>query len=641
LGNLIAELGRRNVFRVAGVYAVVGWLLAQVATLLETSLELPTWFDAVILSALLIGFPVALILAWAFELTPEGVKRTADAAQSGDVAPPFRKTDLAILAGVVLVIGLFVAERMMPPPFPTLQGSGGDSTAGQGADSRSGAAGAESRQAAAADSRSAQGAGGTAPSSTQATPAPAASIAVLPFADLSPDGDQQYFSDGVAEEILNVLTRIDGLKVASRTSSFQFRSTAAGVPTIARELGVRLVLEGSVRKAGDVIRITAQLVDAEMDAHLWSETFDRPLTTETVFAIQDEIAAAIVAALREEIGVDVGQAAPAAVPTADVDAYELYLQGRTLFQSRRNLDEADRFLEQAIERDPQFADALAIRAAIYLFGGEYGALTGEEVEARRTGRAFAEQALAINPENSLALAVTALSHYFDHMEGHGSEGYENIFAAFDRALKLDPNNSNALNWLGIVHAFVGENEQAAAVHRRCIETDPALSACHSNLAMELVSLGRRDEANAVIDVAVDTGAFAVGPGQMLLLAELRRRDAFLQLALNVPGLRGFRKFNALYDELIGATEDPRIAAEVKALLVENDASARAYVLLNALGDHEAPPLLTLGWMDVMTPYRRSPEFKEHARASGLPDYWRRHGFPPQCRPLGESDFECE
>jgi TolB-like protein len=623
LSKLIAELRRRNVFRVAGVYAVIGWLLAQVATLFETSLGLPLWFDAVIVSALLLGFPVALILAWAFELTPEGMKRTADAPQGEGGAPHLRKTDYAILAGVALVAALFIAERVLPPPPFAAQRSGVDPTAAQAA------AGAES-QSAQASIAAAQGG-----------PPSAASIAVLPFADLSPDGDQQYFSDGVAEEILNVLSRIEGLKVASRTSSFQFRSTAAGVPTIARELGVRHILEGSVRKAGDAIRITAQLIDAQTDAHLWSETFDRPLTTETVFAIQDEIAGAIVAALREEIGVDVGEAAPALAPTGDVDAYELYLKGRALFQSRRNLDEADRLLEQAIRRDTQFADALAIRAAIYQFGGEYGALTGDDVEARRIGRAFAEQALAINPENSLALAVTALSQHFDHMEGQGSEGYEKIFAAFDRALMLDPNNSNALNWLGIAHAFVGENETAAAVHRRCIEIDPALAACHSNLAVELLSLGRKEEASAVVDAAVDTGAFAVGPGQVILLAELRRRDAFLQLALNVPGLRGLRKFNALYDALIGASADPRIALEVKTLLAENNASARAYVLLNALGDYERPPLLTVGWSSIMAPYRRSPEFKEHVRASGLPDYWRRHGFPPQCRPVGQNDFECE
>jgi hypothetical protein len=128
---------------------------------------------------------------------------------------------------------------------------------------------------------------------------------------------------------------------------------------------------------------------------------------------------------------------------------------------------------------------------------------------------------------------------------------------------------------------------------------------------------------------------------MILLAELRRRDALLQLALNLPGLRGFRKFNALYDVMIGASDDARIATEVETLLAENGASARAYALLNVLGNYARPPLVTITWIDVMAPYRRSPEFKEHVRASGLPEYWRRHGFPPLCRPVGESDFECE
>ncbi len=422
MGKLIAELRRRNVFRVAGVYAVVGWLLAQAASLLETSLALPSWFDGVMVSALLLGFPVALILAWAFELTPEGVQRTAETPHGDGVAGELRRTDYAILAGVALVAALFIAERVLPPPPFASDRAGDDPTA---------------TQVAGADSPSAQ----ASTIAAQGDEPPAASIAVLPFADLSPDGDQQYFSDGVAEEILNVLARIDGLKVASRTSAFQFRSTAAGVPTIAGELGVRHILEGSVRKAGNAIRITAQLIDAQTDAHLWSETFNRALTTETVFAIQDEIAAAIVAALREKIGVNVGEAARAVAPTDDVDAYGLYLKGRALFQSRRNLDEADRVLELAIQRDTQFADALAIRAAIHQFGGEYGALTGDDLEARRMGRAFAEQALAINSQSSLALAVTALSHFYDHLEGRGSEGYENIFAAFDRALELDRRNA--------------------------------------------------------------------------------------------------------------------------------------------------------------------------------------------------------
>jgi hypothetical protein len=185
-------------------------------------------------------------------------------------------------------------------------------------------------------------------------------------------------------------------------------------------------------------------------------------------------------------------------------------------------------------------------------------------------------------------------------------------------------------------------EQAAVLHRRCIEVDPSLSACHTNLAVDLLGVGRGEEAIAVVDASIDIGAFPAGPVQLMLLAELKRRDAFLQLALNMPGLRGFRKFNALYDVMTGASDDPRIAVEVEALLAENQVAARAaYSLLVVLGNYAKPPLVTITWVDVMAPYRRSPEFKEHARASELPDYWRKHGFPRWCRPVGESDFECE
>jgi TolB-like protein len=603
--GLFAELKRRKVIKVGGAYLVVAWLIVQVASIGFPAFEAPPWALRVFIFVTLLGFPIALVLAWAFEMTPEGMKLTANVPEGESIAPTTGgKLDYVILVGIGLIAVIFIADRLMP------------------------------ERAAPASVASIGPTGEVAPQ--------AASIAVLPFADLSPGGDQAYFSDGVAEEILNVLARVDGLKVASRTSSFQFRSMAAGVPEIAKELGVRHILEGSVRKAGDAIRVTAQLIDAEADAHLWSETFDRPLTTETVFAIQDEIANAIVAALREKIGVKVGEAAAALAPTSDVDAYELYLQGRALFQSRRNLGEADHLLEEAIRRDPRFADALAIRAAIHQFGGEYGALTGDDQEARRIGRAFAEQALAINAESSLALAVTALSHFYDHLEGHGSQSYESIFAAFDRSLEIDRNNSNALNWQGIAYSFVGDNERAAAVHRHCMSVDPTLAACRSNLAFELISLGRKGEAEAIVDAAVDAGAWAVGPGQLIILAELKRREGFLFLAVNVPALRGWRKFNALYEAMSDSASDDRaLATELKALLDKNKASARVYTLLNGLGDYERPPLVVVHWLGVMTPYRRSPEFKKHARASKLPDYWRKHGFPLQCKPVGKDDFECE
>jgi TolB-like protein len=605
MGRFFAELRRRNVFRVAGVYLVVGWVIIQVVANVATMLGLPAWFGKAVIVLLAAGFPLAVIFAWAFEMTPEGVKLTANIPESQSIASKTgRKLDYVILGGLALAIVLIVGDRLMP------------------------------EKAVAPDA---------AATPAPAVAAPAASIAVLPFADLSPDADQQYFSDGIAEEILNVLARIEGLKVASRTSSFAYKSQSAmGIPAIARELGVRHVLEGSVRKAGDTIRVTAQLIDAETDAHLWSETFDRPLTTETVFAIQDEIAAEAVGALRQRLGVDVGEAAPAAVPTDNVGAYELYLKGRALFQARRELNAADHFLEDAIAIDPQFADALAIRAALHQFGGEYGGDFGEATAARTKGRALAEEALAINDRNSLALGVKALSHLYDHMEGHGSEDYEAIFSAFDKSLALDPNNSNTLNWQGIAYGFVGDNAKAAEIHARCVSVDPALAACRSNLAMELLSMGRGDEAATVLDEAVALGALSLSPGVPILLADLKRREAFLFLSINVPALHGWRKFDALYEALSNPGGDRRaIAAELRTFLDEKRAPARVYGLLNAVGDYDRPLLLTFHWLPAMRAYRRSPEFKAHMTASGLPEYWRKHGFPPQCKPVGKDDFDCE
>lgn len=615
MSNVFAELRRRNVFRVAGVYAVVGWLVAQASALLESSLGLPGWLDGVIVAGLLLGFPVALVLAWAFELTPEGVKLTADPPEGGaPAASKPNRLDYAVLAGVGLVAILFAVDRLSPE-----------------------------KPAAAKLVASADAAAPTPALDVAPAPPSAASIAVLPFADLSPGKDQTYFSDGMAEEILNVLARIKELKVASRTSAFQFRDTAQGIPAIAGELGVRHVLEGSVRKSGDRVRVTAQLIDASSDAHLWSETFDRTLTAENVFAIQDEIAAAIVSALNKTLGGAAATAAPASsVRTSDVEAYELFLKARALFQSRRNLGEADALLTEALAIDPKFADALAIRAAIHQFGGEYGARFVDERGERARGRDFAAEALKIAPDNSLALAITALSHLYDRIEGYGTEDYANIFAAFDRALEIEPKNANALNWLGIAHSYLGEHEKAVQVHRRCVEVDPALAACRSNLVMELWAQGKREEAAAVLDAAIDTGAFAVGPGQMLLFADMKRRDAFMLLSLNVPALRGFHKFNALYEALADPAGDDRaLSAELKTLIAENDGSMRVNSLLNALGDYETPTLVTVQWLDALTGYRRSPEFKAHMLASGAYDYWKKHGFPPQCRPLGKSDFKCE
>ena len=275
-----------------------------------------------------------------------------------------------------------------------------------------------------------------------------------------------------------------------------------------------------------------------------------------------------------------------------------------------------------------------------------GADLGDEEDARVRGRAFAAKALELNEKSSLAHAIVALQQFDDLNVGRRTSDFETVIAGYERALELDPKNANALNWQGLVYTYVGDNERAAASHRRCIEVDPALAACRSNLAIELISLGRLDEASAVVDAALDAGAFAQGPGQIILFAELKRPDAFKLMAISLPALRGLRKFDSLYDAMTDPGDDKALAAEIKTLLAANKASARIGVLLNALGDFEEPPLIIAHWGAVMRAYRRSPAFKAHSRASGVDAYWRRHGFPPQCKPVGpqtadSGDFECE
>ena len=324
IDSFFSELKRRNVFRVAGMYAVVGWILAQIATTLEESLDLPAWFDASIVALLLLGLPITLIFAWAFELTPDGVVKTEVVPEGESITDDTgRRLDYAIVAGLV-TLGLIMGWQQIAQG-PTRNA---ENTVTLAESSRADAKGRR-----------------------------ATSMAVLPFADLSPDGDQEYFSDGIAEEILNVLVGVDGLDMVSRTSSFQFKGRDLGTRDIAATLGVRHIVEGSVRKSGGTIRVTAQLNDADADTHLWSETYDRPLDAENLFKIQDDIANSIVSALRETLGLMELEEITVMATTKNLSAYEQHLRARPLYQNRVDLGLVIELLQQAVAQDPSFAKA--------------------------------------------------------------------------------------------------------------------------------------------------------------------------------------------------------------------------------------------------------------------------------------------
>src|SRR6056297_2260927 len=510
-----SELKRRNVFRVGLFYIVSAWLVLQVAETLLPIFDVSDGALRAIVLVLALGFVPALVFAWVFELTPDGIKRDKDVRTDPAVKQQTsQKLNWATLIAAVLAIGLLAADRLL---------------------SRSDSAPALAT---------------TPDRSTGATEGPAidpASIAVLPFEDLSPNGDQGYFSDGIAEEILNVLVRIDGLEVASRTSAFRFRDRDdVGIPGIARELEVRHVLEGSVRKAGDAIRVTAQLIDGESDKHLWSDTYDRSLTAENVFAIQDEIATAIVDALRSSIALPVDDGLEVGARTDSLDAYELYLEARALYNARNRMGRADELLARAVELDPEFAAAWAIRAAIYMLDDEYGDLgVSRDVSVARFEE-YAAAALTHDPDNALAIAVLAFGRQTEARFGRARHDISQIVDDLERAIALDPKNASARNWLGVTYGETGELEAALAQFQVCNDDDPYYAPCAENVYDTLTSLGRMDEALAAYLRALDAGATTDEWVNPSLLAHFDLKAHFMFVTNQSLYLPGWRRHGELW-----------------------------------------------------------------------------------------------
>ncbi|PZO09394.1 MAG: hypothetical protein DCF27_05655 [Lysobacteraceae bacterium] len=617
--SLFAELRRRNVIRMAGLYLVGAWLVVQVAETLLPVFGAPDWVLRVLVVLLALGFFPTLIASWVFELTPDGFKRDAEVDHSqARVHQTARKLDLAVIVLLIAVGAMVLFKPSLQPasPTPFAESELSDTQADPPAISANTAATSE------------------------------ASIAVLPFADLSQTADQGYFSDGMSEEILNVLAKVKGLQVASRTSSFAFKGQEnLGIPAIAQQLGVRHVLEGSVRRAGGTIRITAQLIDADVDRHLWSETFDRPLTAENVFAIQDEISQAIVAALvaampSAKLG-DVGNT----TTTTNLSAYDSYLQARPLVRARRQLVLADQLLEKSLQQDPQFAPAWELRAGLQPLIGEYtdSALTPEELNRR--AYEYADRALSLVPESALALAVKANLRSRDARLYGGQHDMGEVIADFERSLALDPNNPDTLNWLGLTWALVGQSEKALETFQRCMRVDPMASACTENEYDTLHSLGRSDEAWQHYLAALDHGAVTDTYTNFSLLAQFEQKSDFMFASNQSRYLPRWRRHEALYEAHRHPDADhSELVREVLEFAArENIKIDNGYVglILVPLGAWDLQPTPPLVWGREYQRYRQSAQFKRYVRDTGVYAYWQKQGFPSQCQPIGKDDFRCD
>jgi adenylate cyclase len=628
--SFIAELKRRNVFRVGLFYIVTAWLVIEVAETVLPLFDVPDGVLRGLVVLLVIGLVPALGLSWIYELTPEGIKRDAGPlaadAQSSDTG---RKLNWATLIVAAMAIGLLVSDRLLREPAST------DTAVAQ--------------QAAHPDAEAVA----IAQADTQANAGPAipdASIAVLPFADLSPEGDQQYFSDGIAEEILNVLSRIEALSVTSRTSAFAFKSQSElSIPDIAASLGVRHILEGSVRKAADTIRVTAQLIDARSDQRVWSETFDRQLTAQNVFAIQDEIAAAITAALAQRLDVRIDATPGAAGGTRDIDAYQAFLAGRDLFINRNyiNLGRAIEMLEQAVEADPDFERARGWLAMAYVVAPHWGYF---DRDFSVLGIQAAETALAVNPANAEALTALGLASFAS------ASDYAAAIDYYERAIAADPQATTAHLWLAQAWRELGFFDRAAAAADRCLDIDPNYPVCIITRAEIATMQGSYDEVLARLMKSFETSHQESYP-QFLGIAARQGDEVLLTLMLREladivgPGARW------MVPELRRALSDEdydrdaalaRFEARLRAEHPESPGAADPYTVTAwrlAFRAYDRIPLITgsLGWWwGVGYPgLAESPHRREAMIQARLPDYWREHGFPPQCRPVGADDFACD
>ena len=620
--SLLAELKRRNVVRVGIAYIVAAWLLLQLTDVLVDLLGLPDTAGKLVVLLLTIGFIPALIFAWAFEMTPEGIKREKDVERSESIAVQTgRKLDYAIVGILALALVYFVwesrfSEKADMGSEPFSQDSSVQMTENDG----------EKRD----------------PTPVVAEVEAATiepSIAVLAFADLSPLQDQGYFSDGIAEELLNLLARVDGLKVASRTSSFAYKGSAQSLAEIARELKVDHVLEGSVRKADNRIRITAQLIDAKTDRHLWSETFDRELVD--IFAIQDEIANAIVAALREELGML--QNAPAitvTAATANLDAYEIYLKARGLFIARDKLEECIALFEQAVELDPDFARAWEGLAAVYSVAESWN-ITDRQYS--QMALVAARTALDLNPDLSMPYAV--LGAKADHLE----RDMVKSIVYFERAIEADPKNTTAYLWRGISWASLGFFDKAIDDCNACLDLDPNYENCRRHLARFHLLAGHNDLAMQLFLVSAERGFY--GSNEAFSYELLKRGN---RLAV-VLGIWQWNLDDRTYPAkvYIDALEFPQqdhsanLAKFLNWVKTQADNPDPSYWIAEmlALGGFEYVKATDFGniwlWQEENKPYRQSEYFKPMVRKLGLLAYWREKGFPPHCRPVDEDDFECD
>jgi len=628
--SFFAELKRRNVFRVGIAYLIGSWLLAQIAELLLDTFNAPEWTMKFIVVVLLIGFPIAVFFAWAFELTPDGIKRESEVDRSQSIRRETgQKLNRGIIVILVIALAYFVWEsrfsRTASEPFvqPASEQTTGvaDKKTSTPDDARTQAVGVENR-----------------------------SVAVLPFVNMSSDPEQEYFSDGITEEIINALVKIPGLSVPARTSVFGFKGHQGDVRKIGDQLGVAHVLEGSIRSQGNQVRITAQLIKVDDGFHLWSETYDRKL--DNIFVVQEEIAKAIATVLTGELGLGV-----VTVPnkTRNMEAYDSYLQGRALLHKRglENLDRAATLFRQTIELDPEFAPGWAALALTY-------SVMDLDDDKLTKAISTAKHALTLDPENVDALDALG-SALRDTWQWAKAEPY------FEQAMAIDPQSSELLEDYAEFLGMVGRFDKYLSVAETGYAIDPLLGPLVDCYVWALMANGLNNKAIEVIEQwgrstdQEDTAAWwheplwkivpmmsagdsagaismarKIGPEHM----SPALRVAIIELLENPANEQARNVLRATISGGRKSDWDSDAFTAVLVLLYSGDADFVIDITITNSRNYRYGNI-ELIWSPIYAPFRQNPRFGEYLELVNLPEYWDQTGWPDICQRKDDGRIECQ
>lgn len=620
--SLYSELKRRNVFRVAIAYLVSAWVIAQVASLVLTSFKAPAWAIQALLLLLGIGFLVAVVISWAYELTPEGLKRDNEVSADASIAVHTgKKLNYITIIAALVVLGLFIYQRVGPSTSHKPQAS--------------------------------KSANALISPQTASNNAVENSIAVLPFADMSREGDQEYFADGISEEILNVIVRIPNLKVAGRTSSFSFKGKSEDLRLIGESLGVNHILEGSVRRSNTTLRITAQLIRSKDGFHLWSETYDREMAD--IFDIQDEIAQQVAQQLVISMGLELKTVTENR--TVDIVVYEDYLKAKQLFEKRGqdNLDEALKLVNDATARDANYAPAWTLKAHILAVYAAYSQHENQDqaLENRRKwdaeSKAAANKALALDP-NSAGAYATLGNAYFNAFE------FIPAFENYNLAIKLGSDNPIILDHMAQNALEVGYFTKAKSLAEKAVNIDPLVAMYRNTLGRANLYLGFEAEAITNFEKSIELNPGLPFPYNNLQTVFFKPENIERFLKTEQRRLsQGFE--NGLGDEIITVlqSKNAKNKAEIIRIRDEMDEELNKWLLSVYLEDtDQIMKLNELFWSQeqrttldhypagtILPGMYENLRWKEQLRKDGVLALWRSNGFPAHCRAVGENDFKCD